>query len=154
VKLDDVRDVRKTTAKQVRRVLFGKSGDSAGDNEVVLAVRACVFGMPPMPVPVPSSSAKAYAAMHAYDASAAGLAVAVDVLGWKGLRLPTAALVEIEKYRIASERERAEKRIRKATEAPLELHGVTEPLAKGKRIVSRGTRRRKSEAAKLAARRA
>jgi hypothetical protein len=87
-------------------------------------------------------------------ASPAGLAVAVDVLGWKGLRLPTAALVEIEKYRIASERERAEKRIQKATEAALELHGVTDPLPKPKRAVSRHTRRRKSEAATAAARRA
>jgi hypothetical protein len=149
VTFDDVRDVRKTTAKQVRRVLFGKQGDSAGDNEVVLAVQACVAGMPPMPVPVPSPSAKAYAAMHAYDASAAGLAVAVDILGWKTLRLPDAAIVEIIKYRGEEARREAEKKARKA----VEIHGGTEPV-KAPRIQSRHTRRRRSQAAQAAARRA
>jgi hypothetical protein len=150
VRLDDVRDVRKTTAKQVRRVLFGKAGDSAGDNEVVIAVQACVGGMPPMPVPVPSSGSKAYTAMHAYDASAAGLAVAVDILGWKALRLPDAALVQLLQFRRESEETKAKK---KAAKAEREWHVAAGTPSLVPRVDSRHTRRRRREAATAAARR-
>lgn len=150
VTFDDVRDVRKTTARQARRVLFGKGGDSAGDNEVVIAVRACVAGMPPMPVPVPSTNSKAYAAMHAYDASAAGLAVAVELLGWKTLRLPEPASVEIMKYRGEAARRQAEKEAEKVNARRLELAGGPASVVE-RRLDSRHTRRRRREAAIAAA---
>lgn len=144
VKWADVRDVRKTTARACRRFVFGKGGDHVGDDEVVLAVQACVSNMPPMPVPVPSSSAKAYAPMHSYDAALVALAVGADVLGWPSFRLPPAALAAIAKRRIEAEREKAEKKL-------LAAAGVTPP--KAPRVQSRGTKRRRREAAIAAARR-
>jgi hypothetical protein len=144
VKFVDVRDVRKTTAKACRRFVFGKQGDSFGDNEVVLAVQACGGGMPPMPVPVPSPSAKAYSAMHAYDAALVALAVGADVLGWVVMHLPDTALTAIATYRIKAESEKATKKL-------LAAAGVTPPRAP--RVQSRGTKRRRREAAIAAARR-
>ena len=140
----DPRDVRKTTAKKCRRFVFGTQGDSFGDNEVVLAVQACVADMPPMPVPVPSQGAKAYAAMHSYDAALVALAVGAELLGWPAFRLPDAALAEIAKYRIGAERTKAEKKV-------LAVAGVKTPRAP--RVQSRGTKRRRSESARAAARR-
>lgn len=140
----DPRDVRKTTARACRRFVFGKQGDSFGDNEVVLAVQASVKGMPPMPVPVPSDGAKAYSAMHAYDAALVALAVAADVLGWKAMRLTNEALAAIARYRIQAEQTKATKKL-------LAAAGVTPP--KAPRVQSRGTKRRRREAAIAAARR-
>lgn len=135
--------VKRTTASAVRRFLFGRT--RAGDNEVVLAVRACVASMPPLPVPVPSPSAKAYAAMHSYDAAAVALVTAAEALGMARIALPDQALAEIAVYRAQAEREAGEKKARAA---------MKDAGAKVPRVQSRHTRRRRSQAATAAARRA
>lgn len=140
----DTITVRKTTARAVRLFLFGREGASAGDNEVVIAVRACVKHMPPLSVPVPDSRRPEYRAMHAYDAAAVGLVVAAQDMRWTRIRLPDTALAELAKYKIANASAKAEKKVRDAVKAA----GGTVP--KAKRIVSRGTRRRISEASKAA----
>lgn len=132
--------VKKTTASAVRRFLFGRT--RVGDNEVVIAVRACVGGMPSIPVPVPSTSSKDYAAMHSYDAGAIALVTAVEEMGMARLALPDAALVDIAKFRSLEGERKSEKKAR----AALKAAGVKLPQQD-----SRHTRRRRSEASRAAA---
>lgn len=140
------RDVRKTTARAVRRFIFGKGGDSVGDNEVVIAVRASVAGMPTMSVPVPDSRSEAYKPMHAYDAAAVAIVAAAEAMRWTRIGLPAAAMEEVARYRIAAG-------LKKEADKALIASGLKK--ARKPREDSRSTRRRRSEAAKLtAARRA
>ena len=142
VKWVDPRDVRKTTANRCRKFVFGNT--RVGDNEVVIAVKACVEGMPFIPVPVPDERNPAYAPMHSYDAALVAVAVGGELLGWKTVALPKPALVEIEQYRMKAAEKKARKKL-------LAAAGVTPPRAP--RVESRGTKRRRREAAIAAARR-
>lgn len=130
--------VKRTTASAVRRFLFGRT--RVGDNEVVLAVRACVSGMPPLRVPVPDERTQEGKAIHAYDAAAVALVAAAEAVGMQRLVLPDSALMEIAKYRMLDGQQKVERKARAAVKA-----------AGAKLPPSRHTRRRKSEAAIAAA---
>lgn len=136
--------VKRTTASAVRKFLFGKER-GVGDNEVVLTVRGCVSGMPPLRVPVPDERTAEGKAIHSYDAAAIALVEAAKAFGLPRITLPNAVLVDIAKYRAAGATRESEKKAR----AALREAGVKLPRAQ-----SRHTRRRRSEAATAAARRA
>lgn len=136
--------VKRTTASAVRAFLFGKTR-GIGDDEVVLTVRGCVSGMPLLRVPVPDERTAEGKAIHSYDAAAIALVEAAKAFGLPRISLPDAVLAEIAKYRALAGSREAEKKAR----AALKAAGVKVPRAQ-----SRHTRRRRSEAAIAAARRA
>lgn len=127
-----------TTARAVRKYLFGN--DRGEDNQVVAAVRGVVSGMPPFALPVPHSLRESYWPMHCYDAAAAGLWRIAHGFGWSHFPFGNATLAEIARWRMMADAGRSEKKLRRAA-------GL---LEKKPRVETRGTRRRRSEAAKAA----